>query len=145
MAVVSLYGITSLILSLVGFYQSHRKRNAYGNFYPASIIGAFVWGDAAIFGLFWFLTSLFCLILNDWILFLLIFSLFWMVCSLGETIWCFLMQFVSLKRYPLEHFFLHGLFHDESILFVHQIILQCITVVSLLASLYFGKMWLGKI
>jgi len=47
----------------------------------------FVWGDAVIFGLFWTVALIVAWVLKDWYLFLLIVSVFWVVRSLGETIY----------------------------------------------------------
>ena len=99
------------------------------------IFGIFVWGDATVFGIFWFLASITTLLLNDWILFLLVFSVFWVVRSLGETIYWFNQQFSKVIQWPPEKLPFFKFFHNDSIWFVYQIVNQCITVVSIIVSI----------
>jgi len=92
--------ILSLAGVIKGFLECKNKKNAYGKTELFSLIGAFVWGDVVIFGIFWFLISLVILFSRNWILFLVILSLFWVVRSLGETIFWFNQQFSNKILYP---------------------------------------------
>ncbi len=140
---IILWGITSLLMFIKGFRECKDKKNAFGLTSYFTILGAFVWGDAVIFGIFWTLVSLVTLLLNDWILFLLIVSVFWVVRGFGETIYWLDQQFSSVKRNPPENFWFHKYFHNDSVWFIHQIISQCITVTSIIFTIYFTHLWLS--
>jgi hypothetical protein len=136
------YALINLVVFAKGFYESKVKKNACGPTRPLSLLGIFFWGDAVIFGLFWFFSSIVALLLNDWYLFLLVVSVFWVVRSLGETIYWFNQQFSTINRNPPEKLLFYSIFHNDSVWFIHQIIWQCITVASIIFSLYFGRLWL---
>jgi hypothetical protein len=141
--------IITLIYSAIGFvlglYYSIRKKKAFGltpYFYP---LGIFVWGDATIFGLFWIGVSIYSWFKSDWILFLLFISVFWLIRSLGETIYWFNQQFTSLDRNPPHTLPGFKLVNDDSIWFIYQIIAQCISVISLITTIYLVAHWLQRI
>lgn len=141
--VILIYAAFSLFGLIKGYRQTKNKKNAYGDspiFYP---LGAFVWADAVVFGLFWILISVAALFLNDWILFLLTISVFWVVRSVGETVYWFNQQFSKINRNPPENYFIYKIFQNDSVWFVYQIYWQCLTVVSIIASLFFAKLWLS--
>ena len=131
----ALYSLSGLYYGLL---QSKLKRNVFGlsQFYLP--LGAFVWGDAAVFGAFWVLLSLTAYFYQSWTLFLLMHSLFWVVRSVGETIYWFLQQFSTVIRHKPETSRLHHIFHDDSIWFIYHIFWQCITVISILFTIYFA-------
>lgn len=135
--------IFSLVGVIKGFLECKNKKNAYGKTELFSLIGAFAWGDVVILGIFWFLISLVILFLRNWILFLVILSLFWVVRSLGETIFWFNQQFSNKILYPPEKLRFYKVFRNDSVWFIYQIIWQCVTVVSLLFLIYFTTVWLG--
>lgn len=135
--------IINLLLSAKGFYESAKKKNAYGEVFIFGPLGIFVWGDAVVFGLFWAGSAIASLVLGDWILFLLIASLFWVVRSLGETIYWFNQQFSTVTRVEPKGRPLYRYFHNDSVWFVYQISQQCITVISLVFSIYFAHMWVS--
>lgn len=144
---ILLFGFLSLAIFFKGYYESRYKKNSYGLIgwwlMPWGIIA---WGDAVIFGPFWFVVSLVAFFLQDWYLFLLVVSLFWAVRSLGETIYWFNQQFSS-KVYEWnkpENLPWHKIFHNDSVWYIHQIIWQCTTVISIVASIYFANSWLNK-
>lgn len=142
------YGVFNFLIFLWGLYQCRIKANSYGVTWPLFPIGIFVWGDAVIFGLFWTGASLISLILNDWILFLLIVSVFWLVRSVGETIYWFNQQFTTVNRYPPEQLMGHQIFRGklleehDAIWFVNQIGMQCITVITIITTIYLTHLWL---
>jgi len=127
---------------LKGLYQCKNKKNPFGLTSIYNIIGAFVWGDTVVFGLFWTIIPLTALLLNDWLLFLLIISLFWLFRSIGEMIYWFSQQFSGKVRNPPENLRLFSLFSGDSVWFAHQIIYQCLAVISTVLSIYFAKLWL---
>ncbi len=145
---LSIFGLFNLFIFIKGFYQCKIKANTYGITWALFPIGIFVWGDAVIFGLFWFGVSLASLILADWLLFLLIFSAFWLVRSLGETIYWFNQQFSNINRYPPEQLIGHKIFRGkiieeyDAIWFVNQIGMQCITVITIITTIYLTHLWL---
>ena len=139
--IVIIWGLFSLALSLKGFYESYDKKNVYGLTPYLSPWGIFVWGDAVIFGIFWTLVSVAVLILKDWILFLLIISVFWVVRSFGEAIYWLNQQFSTINRNPPEKLMFYKLFKNDSVWFIYQIFWQSITVVSLIFTIYFAKIW----
>jgi hypothetical protein len=140
---IIIYALTSLLVFIKGFYESKYKKNAFSLARPLVFWGAFVWGDAVIFGLFWILVSTTTLVLDDWILFLLTLSIFWGVRSLGETIYWFNQQFSTINRNPPEHLPWRSVFHNDSVWFIHQIIWQCVTVVSIILSIYLASLWIN--
>ncbi|HCR81412.1 MAG: hypothetical protein UY13_C0002G0424 [Candidatus Pacebacteria bacterium GW2011_GWB1_47_8] len=139
------FAVVNFFIFLKAFYECKTKQNAFGLTPRLTLIGAFVWGDAVIFGLFWTLVSIVVLFLNDWLLFWLIMSLFWVVRSVGETIYWFNQQFSTLDRNPPKHMKGYSIFQNDSIWFVYQIIWQCVTVVSLVFAVYFGWLWLQSL
>lgn len=126
--IIGLYGVIALILFVVGIIYS-LKGQSYGKWWGLNIIGAFVWGDAMIFGLFWTIAAILFLVLGSWLWFLIIVCVFWLVRSLGETIYWFLNQFIPLKNNQPEHFFFYRLVKNDSVYFIAQIWWQCLTTV----------------
>lgn len=144
--VIWVYALVNLGVFLKGYHECKYRKNAYGLTPYLKPLGIFAWGDAVIFGLFWIAASLISYLLNDWYLFLLIISIFWVVRSVGETIYWFNQQFSS-KIYSWnkpENLPWHTIFHNDSIWYVHQIIWQCYTVVSLIFTIYLAKLWLDS-
>ena len=139
------WGTLALIGSVKSFYECQRKKNTYGLTYIFRIYGAFVWADLVIFGIFWTLISALSLFLNSWYLFLLFVSLFWLVRSIGETLYWFHQQFSSINKNPVNRFLMKNIFHNESIWFVYQIFWQCMTVLTTISSAYLFHLWLGTV
>jgi len=141
---IVVYGVMSFLCCLKGFNECYKKKNAFGEtplLYP---FGMFVWGDTVVFGIFWILVTVVVLLLNDWVLFLLIVSIFWVVRSLGESIYWINQQFSKLNRNPPEKFWFYKYFKNDSVHYVNQIFWQCVTVISIVFTIYFAKMWLLK-
>ncbi len=143
------FGILNFLIFLWSLYQCKNKGNSYGITWGLFPIGIFVWGDGVIFGLFWAGVSVVNLILSDWILFLLLFSVFWLVRSIGETIFWFNQQFSATHRYPPKQLVGHKIFEGklieeyDAIWFVNQISMQCITVVTIITTIYLTHLWLS--
>lgn len=140
--IIFAYGLVSFLAFLKGLYDTRNKKNAFGLTPYLSILGIFVWGDAVVFGLFWTLISIISLFLKDWYLFLLIISVFWLVRSLGETIYWLNQQFSKINRNPPEKLFGYFFFQNDSIWFAYQIYWQCVTIVSVVFTIYFANLWL---
>jgi hypothetical protein len=141
--IILVIGILSTVGLILSYRQCKYRNNSYGH--PPGIygfLGAFVWADLVVFGAFWTLVSLLTLILSDWILFLLITSLFWLVRSAGETLYWFHQQFTPNKGNPPDKFWVNKIFKSDAVWFVHQIYWQCISVLTIVTSLYLAKLWL---
>lgn len=141
---ISIFGIISFLTAFKGFHESVVKKNPFGQYFPLFFLGIFVWGDAIILGLFWSLISLTCLLLNDWILFILILSLFWVVRSLGEIIYWLNQQFSPIIRNPPKNLMGYKFFRNDSIWFIYQLFWQCVLVVSIVTSIYLTSLWLNN-
>ncbi len=140
--VVSSYGFFALSGFFRGLHQCIKKKNPYGLTYPYNLIGAFVWADTVVFGLFWSIASFVSIILNSWLLFLLTFSVFWLIRSIGETIYWFNQQFAVRDRNPYHTLILSKIFPGDSSWVALQIIWQCIAVATTISSIYLIKLWL---
>jgi len=137
--------LLSLFLFCKGVYESH-KNNPYGLTKLFYWMGIFVWADAVVFGLFWFLVSLVILfVFKSWLLFLLIVSVFYLVRSVGETIYWLNQQFSTLNRNPPHTLRGYKLFKNDAIWFVYQIWWQCITVISIITTIYLAALWIKLI
>ncbi len=136
--------IFSLIAFIKGLDQSVKKNNSNGETPHLVWLGIFVWGDGIIIGPFWFISSLFAFFLKDWYLFLLLVSVFWVVRSLGETYYWLNQQFVKNNSNYYQKLTGYRFFKNDTILFIYQIIWQCISVISIVASIYFANLWLSS-
>ncbi len=133
------------MLFVNSFHQTKHKKNAFGLTRPLFFIGAFVWADVVVFSPFWIVASLIPWYLQSWTLFLLILSVFWLVRSFGETLYWFNQQFSSINRNPIENLPLRSVFHNDSIWFVHQIFWQCISVLTIITTIYLSWSWLQQL
>ncbi len=138
---VFVFGLFSFSGFLLGLQNCTRKKNPYGLTYPFNIIGAFVWADTVIFGLFWTLVALIVLSLSDWFLFLITLSIFWFVRSLGETIYWFNQQFAVKNRNPAHTLWISRIFPGDSSWIALQIFWQCVAVTTSISSIFLIKMW----
>ena len=141
---IFLYSLHGALGTIHGYHKC-RKGNSYGWTPQYYLHGAFVWGDILVFGIFWPIVGAISLIRQDWLLFLLIQALFWLVRSLGETIYWFNEQFAAKNRnHPASLPGFH-IFGNDSIWYVYQIIAQLITVISLVATIVLIPLWLASI
>jgi ABC-type branched-subunit amino acid transport system permease subunit len=141
---IGIISIISLTIFSLGAYYSKTSRSFSKTPYLFPF-GIFVWGDAVIFGLFWFLSSFVTFLLHDWILFLLIISTFWVVRSLGETIYWLLQQFSQINRNPPHKLLGYKIFKNDSIWFIYQIVWQSLTVFSTISTIYLAHRWLNTL
>lgn len=139
------YGLFSLFCFLISLHNTKDKKNSFGIAFLIYPIGGFVWADGVVFGLFWTIASAVLLYINSWTLFLLTISVFWLVRSIGETIYWFNQQFSSLNRNPIETLPFKQIFHNDSIWFVLQIYWQCVTVITSITTIYLVHLWLSTL
>ncbi len=103
------------------------------------LYGAYAWIDLLVFPLLWVILGVILLRLKRPIYFLLAFSCFWFIRSLGETFYWFLQQFhpetIPWEQYFLSFWFLNGLSDKEYWVF-NQIVNQSISVLSLFGIFY---------
>lgn len=133
--------ITSTLIFVRSFFESSRKNNQFQETPWLLPWGIFVWADGLIFAPFWLGVFVVCLLLNDWKLFLLIYSVFWAVRSLGETVYWLNEQFAVNHRNEPKNLRGYSLVKNDSVWFLYQIAWQCVTVISIIFSIYFGVMW----
>ncbi len=128
--------------ALSGFLMGWKnRRNPFGLSKWFLPIGSFVWTDAIVFGLFFFLVSIFSIITNQFILFLLIVSIFWTVRSIGEQVYWFLEQFAPKHRNAPHTLWPVRWFKGEESWIVMQVTWLCISVVFVVLSAYLLNIW----
>ena len=136
-----IFAIYSLLGAIKGYAECKKKKNAFGESNLFVLLGAWVWGDALIFGIFWFAISTLILMKQDWILFLLITSIYWTIRSFGEIDYWVNQQFSTINRNPPEKMRFYNMFQNDSVWFVYQILWQCMAVASIVFSIYFAAIW----
>lgn len=141
--IFALYSLGAFVQAVMKINK--KKKNVYGLTPVYYFLGSFVWGDALIFGIFWFISSVVIFFLSDWILFWLFFFLFWTIRSVGETIYWFNHQFTTLEKNILKDMPGYGWIRSDALWFIYQVIAQCISVVSALMTLYLGAIWLKQV
>lgn len=135
-----------LIFNLFLFWKSYQECQRGRSFWltrPLFLLGMFVWGDAVVLSLFWSAVAVASLLFQDWRVFLVLVSVFWLVRSIGETIYWFLQQFATTKRDPAKNLAGYHLVKNEAIWFMYQLFWQCMTVVSLISTVYLLNLWLS--
>ena len=142
MGLLLVLALISLGLGVLGLGKS-RQGKAFELVWWLFPWGAFVWGDIVVFGPFLGFVLTICFFLQDCLLLALLMSIFWLVRSLGETIYWFNQQFTSLKRNPPQKMPGYTLFKNDAIWFVYQIVWQCITVITIFTTVWFFKLWLN--
>lgn len=142
-ALILVWAMYSSFSLIYGISKTTKRKNPYGLCYAFNPLGAFVWADAGIFGIFFLLVSLVALILNDFILFLLVFFVFWTVRSIGEQLYWFLEQFAVNNRNPEHTLWASRFFPRNSVWIANQIYWQCVSVITAIASVYLFVKWLN--
>ena len=113
-----------------------RKNNPFGLAKWFLPLGVFVWIDSVVFGLFFAITSLLCLFFQQWILFLLIVSVFWTIRAIGEQVYWFLEQFAHTHRNAPHTLWPTRWFKGEETWIVMQTTWQCVTVIGVISSVW---------
>lgn len=141
---IIIWGILNVVLAVASINKI-KKNTKECDFiwWWALPTGAFVWEDMLVFGLLHFIIVLSSVLLNNPQVWVIGFLVFWIVRSLGETLYFFLQQFIEPKHHPHEihhHFkvlrrFL-GDISDQKAFILIQIFMQSITVLSVLALIF---------
>ncbi len=139
--IVLAFGAFAFAGFLLGLRQCISKKNPYGLTRKFNFIGSFVWADAVVFGLFWTIACVIFLLLNDWILFLLTLSVFWLLRSIGETTYWFNQQFSTKDRNKFHTLWFSRVFPGDSVWVAMQIFWQCVAVATAISTLYILKLW----
>jgi hypothetical protein len=139
--ILSLFTIFNLLL-FVKSYKECKNKNSYGLTKPLFLLGMYVWGDVFVFSIFWAVVSIASVLIGNLYLFCLIVSLFWVIRSFGETIYWFNQQFSAVEREPAKKVEFYSIMQNNSVWFIQQIKNQCITVIALVAAIYFTNLWL---
>lgn len=146
MIIILFFGVISFITSLIALKKCQSKETILAKPYKVcEIYGSFVWADHVVFGFFWSIVSLITFLLNDLFLFLLIFSLFWLVRATGEVVYWFLQQFHPRPGNEPHLFWINKYIPGQAVWFVHQIFWQCVSVIALVLSIYFTYLWLTSL
>ena len=138
--VVLALGAIALIFLITGIIKC-RRGQAFAKFLPLNLIGAFVWGDAVPLGFFWTLAAAAILLWSSWRILLLTLILFWLVRSVGETIYWLNQQFSKEVRVPPHTLWFHPFFKNNSVWFVYQVFWQCVTVITLLLLYWWWQLY----
>ncbi len=140
--IIFLFATLSVLSFIKSLHEIKTRKNPFGITKPLTFLGIFVWGDALVLGPFWLGVSIIILLLQDWNLFLLIVSLFWVVRSSGEILYWIAEQFADKHRNPPSTLFFYSLFKNDAVWFIYQLFWQCVLVIAIIASLYFANAWL---
>ncbi len=142
-AIPALLFVYALIASAIGFKKStsNQTNSLAKPFYP---IGIFVFADALIVGPFWLAVSLLSIFYPNLILLGLVFSIFWVVRSFGETIYWLNQQFSPINREPPQKYWLYKIVKNDSVWFLNQLNAQVTLIVSLLATIILTKQYWGS-
>lgn len=139
---VGLWGVYASTAFFQGIRQVRDKNNPYGLCKHYTPLGAFVWADAVVFGAFFAIVSVITFLLSDFILFLLVLSLFWAIRSLGEQMYWFLEQFATNHKNPEHTLWFSKYFKRNSSWIAMQVYWQCISVISIITTVYLFTLWL---
>jgi hypothetical protein len=126
---------------LIGYYQTVYKNRAFYECHMFFPLGAFVWMDACVFGIFWSVLSVVSLYLNNWLFFCFGVSVFWCIRSIGEAQYWMLEQFANPHRNDPKKFYLEKWFRGDAIYVYNQIFWQCVCVVSIVSIIYEVKLY----
>lgn len=137
-----IWGLYSLVALSEGLRQVVGKNNPYGICKKFHFIGAFVYVDAVIFGIFFILVSAVTLFFHDFVLFLLAISVFWTIRSIGEQMYWFMEQFAVHHKNPEHTLWFSKFFKRNSSWIAMQIYWQCISVIAIISTVYLFKIWL---
>lgn len=135
----------AIVCFLVGTYQS-KKHNYLGVSYLFYPLGAYVWADCVIFGLFFAVSFSTIYYLKNWSLFLAFYFVFQAIRTFGESIYWFNQQFSTVNRNPAKNQWPYFFFKDEyTVWFIYQIMWQCACAVSAILAIYFTYQWLHNL
>ena len=140
---VSSFGIIlSLALLRASFKHVVIQKNAYQITPRLAPLGIFVWADGIVISIFWLALSLITFVLRDLWFLLAAISLFWLVRSIGETVYWMLQQFVQPNANKPHTLMGHRWIKGDELWIVYQVAWQCMTVISCLGFAYSLHRWL---
>lgn len=122
-----------------------RKGNVFGLTPFLTAWGIFVWGDGLVAGPFWVICGLLTIVRPEWQLAAFLLSVFWSIRGVGEVVYWLNQQFSLIPRNPPHTLWGHALVKNDSIWYMYQFVWQCVTTLSVVASVYFGAIWLRGI
>ena len=126
MEIINIVWLGYGLVGLWGWYQN--RRNPFGLARGLTPLGAFVWGDGLIIGIFWIMACGVMLILNRADLFGLVWLIFWWVRAMGEVGYWLNEQFISKHRNKPKDLWGHELLPGEAIYFGYQLFWQMVMV-----------------
>lgn len=126
-----LYAMLGFCVSMWHLYKNH---NFFGLCQWLLPFGAFVWIDGVILCAFWIVFLGIALFLSSWRFILFVYSVFWVVRSLGEIVYWIHEQFATNHRNPPHTLgFAYKLFPNQSVWIAMQLFWQIVLVVSILS------------
>jgi len=137
-------GVANLLLSVISLFKIRQDKEKCGFIYWwAFIAGAFVWEDMLVFGLLHASIAFISLILNNNLIWLVGFLVFWIVRSTGETLYQFLQQFILPSHYPhaISGYFgpirkLFGDISDQKCYILLQVLMQSVSIICIFCLIY---------
>jgi hypothetical protein len=140
---ILLFGLTALSTFFIALRKCKSHEGRVGKPYKVcELYGSFLWMDHIVLAPFWVIISFGTIILNDSLLFLLILSTFWLIRSIGETIYWFLQQFHPRPGNEPEKFWINKLAPGQGVWFLNQLFWQCVSVLTLISTVYLFSLWL---
>lgn len=102
--ILTIVAVIFLVYIFISFREVRDSNNNFEFIYPwAFWVGAFVWEDLLVFSLLHLIFVVLTFLFHDFRVGLLMISIFWLVRSMGETLYFFLQQYHEPKGEP------HGL------------------------------------
>ena len=142
--------VLNLLLLILSFCKVRNSGEEVTFITWAYPLGAFIWEDLLVFSFYNILASVIILILKD-LRYILVFPLFfWLIRSLGETLYWFLLQFNQPAIYPHSEYdwdkggwvkYLFGDLSDQKYFIIYQIGWQVVSVMCLVGLTYVFKNW----
>lgn len=137
------------LLTVFTFFKIRKGKQIAEHIYHLGfILGSFVWEDLFLLSIYFSILSGVTIYFQQIKLFLLGFVIFWLVRSLGETIYWFLQQFIVPQHHPLNvdlHFNIvrkiFGNISTQQCMVLFQVLLQIITMFSIIALIFILKNW----
>lgn len=146
---LTLFALIHITFFIISFRNIRNSDEHVGFIYSwAFVFGAFVWEDLLIFSLFNFLVALYVLLVQDIRQGLVMFTVFWMVRSAGETLYFFMQQFTQPLHYPHDihwHFNVmkkvFGDISNQKCFIMLQVTFQIIMVLAISILILLLKNW----
>lgn len=134
---LSVFILLQIVLFVVSFKKLHSKNYSRKIVYPLYVFGAFVWEDMFVLSLFWTISSMVLIYLNNLRLTLTLVLIFIIFREFGEMIYSLLQQF-NVKNHRPYDFELKGL-NNESVHIIYQVAAMSILVLAMFFLYILGK------